>query len=57
MKKNKKEDEAPKGFDIQTNHLISVRRIDLIITNRKKATWKIVDFVIPADHRVKLKEN
>ena len=28
-----------------------------MIINRKKRTCKTVDFAIPADHRVKLKEN
>ena len=37
-------------FDIHTDHLISARRLDLIIIN------KIVDFAVPADHRIKLKE-
>ena len=41
-------------FNIQTDHLIPVRRPDLI--NKKKRTCKIVDFADPADHRVKLKE-
>ena len=45
-------------FDIQTDHLISARRLDLIVINKKKKrTCKIVDFVIPVDHRIKLKEN
>ena len=45
-------------FDIQTDHLISARRPDLIrINNKKKRTYKIVDFTVPADHRVKLKES
>ena len=45
-------------FDIQTDHLISARRPDLIIINKKKKKKfsKIVDFVVPADHRIKLKE-
>ena len=34
---------------------ISTRRPDLIITNKKKIC-KIVDFAVPADHRIKLKE-
>ena len=38
------------------DHLISVRRPDLIIINKKKRTCKIVDFAVPADHRIKLKE-
>ena len=41
-------------FDIQTDHLISARRPDLII--KKKRICKIVDFAVPADHRIKPKE-
>ena len=36
--------------------LISARRPDLIIINQKKKICKIVDFAVPADHRIKLKE-
>ena len=43
-------------FDIHTDHLISARRPDLIIINKKKRTCKIVDFAVLADHRIKLKE-
>ena len=43
-------------FDIQTDHQISTRRPDLIIINKKKRICKIVDFAVPADHRIKLKE-
>ena len=43
-------------FDIQTDHLISDRRPDLIIINKKKNSCKIVDFAVSADHRIKLKE-
>ena len=46
-----------RDFDIQTDHLISARRPDLIIINKKKRTCKIVDFAVPADHRMKLKES
>ena len=46
----------PWDFDIHTDHLISARRPDLIIINKKKRTCKIVDFAVPADHRIKLKE-
>ena len=41
---------------MQTDHLISARRPDLIIINNKNRTSKIVDFAVPADHRIKLKE-
>ena len=44
-------------FNIQTDPLIPTRRPDLIIINKKKKrTCKIVDFAVPADHRIKLKE-
>ena len=45
-------------FDIHTDHLISARRPGLIIINKKKKMkiCKIVDFAVPADHRIKLKE-
>ena len=45
-------------FDIQTDHLIPARRPDLIIiNNKKKRICKIVDFAVPADHRINLKES
>ena len=47
-------------FEKQTDHLISARRPDLIIISKKKKkkrTCRIVDFAVPADHRVKLKES
>ena len=43
-------------FDIHTDDQISARRPDVIIINKKKRTCKIVDFAVPADHRIKLKE-
>ena len=43
-------------FEIQMDYLISARRPNLIIINKKEITCWIVDFAIPADHRVKLKE-
>ena len=44
-------------FKIQTDHLISAKQPDYIVINKEKRTCLVVDFVIPADHRVKLKEN
>ena len=43
-------------FNIQTDHLISARRPDLIIINEKKTICKIVDFAVLAHHRINLKE-
>ena len=42
-------------FDIHTDHLISVRKPELIII-KKEENLKIVDLAVPADHRIKLKE-
>ena len=44
-------------FNIQTDPLIPARRPDLIIINKKKRICKIVDFAVPADHRINLKES
>ena len=48
------------NFEVQTDHLISARRPDTIIINKKKREreriCKIVNFAVPADHRIKLKE-
>ena len=38
-------------------YLIPARRPDLIIINKKKKICKIVDFAVPADHRINLKES
>ena len=43
-------------FDIHTDHQILARRPDLIIINKKERNCKIVDFAVPANHRIKLKE-
>ena len=46
-------------FKIQTDYMISARRSDLeIVTkNKKKRICQIEDFAVPADLRVKLREN
>ena len=46
-------------FNIQTDHLIPVRRPYLIIINKKKKKkiCKIVDFAVPVNHRINLKES
>ena len=43
-------------FEIPTDHLISARRPGLVIVNKKKRTYRIVDFAVPTDHKVELKE-
>ena len=48
------------NFNIRTDPLISARRPDLIIITKKKKKksriCKIVDFAVPTEHRIKLKE-
>ena len=45
-------------FNIQTDQLIPARRPDLIIINKKKKRiCKIVEFAVPADHWINLKES
>ena len=44
-------------FNIQTDHLIPTRRPDLIIINKKTRICKIVNFAVPGDHRINLKES
>ena len=41
-------------FDIHTDHQISARRPDL--NQQKQRTCKIVNFAVPADYRIKVKE-
>ena len=45
-----------KDFYIQT-YIISAKQPHLVIISKKKRSCRIVDFAVPADHRVKLKEN
>ena len=44
-------------FNIQTDHLIPGRRPDLIIIDKRKRICKIVDFAVPEDHKINLKES
>ena len=42
-------------FEIQTDHLLLVRRPGQEIINKKKRNCRNVDFALPVDNRVKLK--
>ena len=44
-------------FEMQTGHLISARRPDLLIANKPPQTCRIMDFDVPANYRVKMKES
>ena len=43
------------NFKKQKDHLISARRPDLVIDNKKKQNCRVSGFAVPVDHRVKLK--
>ena len=45
-----------RDFNIQTDPQITARKPDLIIIKKNKRICKIVDFAVPADHRINLKE-
>ena len=46
-----------RDFEIQTDHLISARRPDLVVVNKINETCRIVDFAVVADSRGKIKES
>ena len=46
-----------RNFEIQTYYLIPARRPDLVLINKKKRTCHRVDFAVPVDHWIKIKEN
>ena len=43
-------------FEVQTDHETQARRPDLIIVDKERNTCQILDFAIPGDHRVEMKE-
>ena len=43
-------------FSIQSDHVIEVRRPDLIVVDKKGRTCKIIDFAVPGDSRIEEKE-
>ena len=44
-------------FGIETVHQIQSRRPELELINEKKRTCHLVDFAVPVDHRMKIKED
>ena len=45
-------------FEIQMDHLISARRPHLeTVKKKRERIWRIVDFAVPANYRVKPKGN
>ena len=44
-------------FFIQTDHVIEVRRPDLVAVHQKERSCKVVDFAVPGDSTIEEKEN
>ena len=44
-------------FKVPTDYLMSSRKPDCLIISKKLKNCRLVDFALPADHRVKIKEN
>ena len=49
--------EIIRDFETQTDHRIQVKAPQIMIMNKKKRIFHIVDFFVSADHGVKIKEN
>ena len=47
----------PRDFDIQTDHLVSARRLDLIIINKKRKLAKLRSLLYRLTTEKKLKES
>ena len=44
------------GFEIQTDYLILGKRQELVFIKKKK-NYYLVDFAVPVDHKMKVKES
>ena len=44
-------------FDIQMDHPIQTRRPDIVFIDKNQRTCLLLNFVLPADRRVKTKES
>ena len=44
------------GVTIQTNHVIEARRSDMVIIDKTKYEYKIIDFACPLDSRTEERE-
>ena len=38
------------------DHRIPAKRTDLVLANQSKRTFRLVDLVVPAEHRLKIKQ-
>ena len=43
-------------MNMQTDHVIEVRRPDMVVIDKAKNRWQIIDFAVPYGSRVEQKE-
>ena len=43
-------------FSIQTDHVLEAQRLDLVVLDEERRTFKIIDFVVPGDSRIEKKK-
>ena len=43
-------------FSFQTDHVIKARRPDLVLDDKNERSYKIIDFAVPRDIRIEVKE-
>ena len=43
-------------FSIQIDHVIEARKPDLVVVDKKRRTYKIIDFAVPGDSGIEEKE-
>ena len=43
-------------FSFQNDHVIEAGRLDLVVIDKKRRTYKIIDFAAPGDSRIEEKE-
>ena len=43
-------------FEMQMGHLVQARKPNVVLIKKKKRTCHLVDFAVPEDHKLKVKE-
>ena len=43
-------------FSFQTDHVIKARRPDLVLVDKNERSYKIIDFAVPRDIRIEVRE-
>ena len=43
-------------FSIQTDHVLEAQRLDLVVLDEERRTFKIIDIAVPGDSRIEKKK-